>query len=109
MVNRTFDISNSEISLRENCGLLAHSALAGGILSGKYLNGNKPIKSRFYSRQKSLLIHNSKKGEIASKNTKNFKKYNISIVSLAYSFVLSRPFVTIVYLVYLQKIKCIKI
>lgn len=95
LVNRTFDISNSEISLRENCGLLAHSALAGGILSGKYLNGNKPIKSRFYSRQKSLLIHNSKKGEIAIKKYKKIsKKYNISIVSLAYSFVLSRPFVT---------------
>ena len=38
LVNRVFDIANSEVSLRENCGLLAYSPLAGGRLSGKYLN-----------------------------------------------------------------------
>ena len=58
LINRTFDIANSEISMRENCGLLAHSPLAGGILSGKYLNGRNPLNSRFYSRPKSLLMHN---------------------------------------------------
>ena len=47
LVNRVFDIANSEVSLRENCSLLAYSPLAGGRLSGKYANGNKPIKARF--------------------------------------------------------------
>ena len=37
LVNRVFDIANSEVSIRENCGLLAYSPLAGGRLSGKYL------------------------------------------------------------------------
>ena len=41
LVNRVFDIANSEVSIREKCGLLAYSPLAGGRLSGKYLN-NKP-------------------------------------------------------------------
>ena len=37
LVNRLFDIANSEVSIRENCGLLAYSPLAGGRLSGKYI------------------------------------------------------------------------
>ena len=35
LVNRVFDIANSEVSIREKCGLLAYSPLAGGRLSGK--------------------------------------------------------------------------
>ena len=38
LVNRVFDIANSEGSIREQCGLLAYSPLAGGRLSGKYIN-----------------------------------------------------------------------
>ena len=30
LVNRVFDIANSEVSIREKCGLLAYSPLAGG-------------------------------------------------------------------------------
>ena len=33
LINRVFDISNSEVSIRENCGLIAYSPLAGGRLS----------------------------------------------------------------------------
>ena len=42
LINRTYDISNSEISIREGIGLIAHSSLAGGLLSGKYLFDKKP-------------------------------------------------------------------
>ena len=35
LVNRVFDIANSEVAIREQCGLLAYSPLAGGRLSGK--------------------------------------------------------------------------
>ncbi len=95
LINRTFDIANSEICIRENCGLLAHSPLAGGILSGKYLNGKNPFNSRYYSRPKSLSIHNTKRGEIAIKKYQKIsKKYRISLCNLAYSFILSRPYVT---------------
>ena len=37
LVNRVFDIGHSEVSINENCGLLAYSPLAGGRLSGKYI------------------------------------------------------------------------
>ena len=41
LVNRVFDIAHSEVSISENCGLLAYSPLAGGRLSGKYINENQ--------------------------------------------------------------------
>ena len=47
LVNRVFDIANSEVSIREKCGLLAYSPLAGGRLSGKYINGKNISNSRY--------------------------------------------------------------
>mgnify|MGYP001295001688 CR=1 FL=1 len=95
LVSRIFDIANSEISIREKCGLLAHSPLAGGLLSGKYLYGKKPKNSRFALRPKSFSIHNTKREEIAiAKYAKVAKKYNISLSTLAYAFVVNRPFLT---------------
>jgi aryl-alcohol dehydrogenase-like predicted oxidoreductase len=46
LLNRTFEIGLSEVAIREDCGLLAYSPLAFGVLSGKYLNGAKPEKGR---------------------------------------------------------------
>ena len=37
LLNRSFEVGLSEIAIRENCGLLAYSPLAFGVLSGKYL------------------------------------------------------------------------
>ena len=36
LVNRTYEIGMSEISIREKCGLLVYYPLAAGYLSGKY-------------------------------------------------------------------------
>ena len=47
LVNRVFDIHNSEVSIRESCGLLAYSPLAGGRLSGKYIGGKNPKNARY--------------------------------------------------------------
>ena len=46
LLNRTYEIGLAEMSLREQCGLLAYSPLAFGALTGKYLNGLKPEKGR---------------------------------------------------------------
>ncbi len=94
LINRTYDISNAEISIREGISLIAHSSLAGGLLSGKYLSGKKPKNSRFTSRRKSFLLHNTKRTEKAIKKYLNIaKKYNIPLSNLSYAFVYNRPFV----------------
>jgi len=46
LLNRTFDVGCSEISIREKVSLLAYSPLAFGVLSGKYLDGQKPEGAR---------------------------------------------------------------
>jgi len=46
LLNRTFEVGLAEVAIREDCGLLAYSPLAFGVLSGKYLNGPAPEKSR---------------------------------------------------------------
>lgn len=46
LVNRLFESGLDEVALREDVGLLPYSPLAGGTLSGKYLNGAKPAGAR---------------------------------------------------------------
>jgi aryl-alcohol dehydrogenase-like predicted oxidoreductase len=43
---RQFEVGLSEVSIREDCGLLAYSPLGFGALTGKYLNGELPKGSR---------------------------------------------------------------
>ena len=94
-MNRIFDISHSEISMRENLGLLAYSPLAGGRLSGKYLSGTRPENSRFCLWPGRFDRHFTKKGEIAVRKYVDLaKKYGMEPSALAHAFVLSRPFLS---------------
>ena len=60
LLNRSFEVGLSEISIREQVGLLAYSPLASGILTGKYFDGKLPKGSRMdlfghrYPRYKTL-------------------------------------------------------
>ena len=95
LVNRLFDIANSEVSIREQCGLLAYSPLAGGRLSGKYMHGEKPKNSRYVLWSKRSSEHHTDRGETAIKIYAEIaKKYNITLSTFANAFVISRPFVT---------------
>jgi aryl-alcohol dehydrogenase (NADP+) len=47
LVSRNVDNDLAEVLFREEMSLLAYSPLAGGMLSGKYLGGAQPPKSRF--------------------------------------------------------------
>jgi aryl-alcohol dehydrogenase-like predicted oxidoreductase len=95
LVNRVFDIANSEVSIREKCGLLAYSPLAGGRLSGKYADGSKPKNARYTLWPKRFSRHHTKRGEIAIDKYINLaKKFDILPSTFANAFVINRPFVT---------------
>ena len=95
LVNRVFDIANSEVSIREKCGLLAYSPLAGGRLSGKYIGNKKPKNARYTLWPRRFSRHNTKRGEVAIESYfKIAKKYGISPSTFANAFVNDRPFVT---------------
>ena len=94
LLNRSFEVGLSEISVREKVGLLAYSPLAFGVLSGKYLNDGRPEKARIslFPRFKRYLGVNSEKAveEYISLSA----RYNIDPCHLALSYVTSRDFVT---------------
>ena len=95
LVNRVFDIHNSEVSIRENCGLLAYSPLAGGRLSGKYIGGKNPPNTRFTLWANRFDRHNTMRGENAIEKYVNLaNKYGIAPSTFANAFVNDRPFVT---------------
>ena len=95
LVNRVFDIHNSEVSIRENCGLLAYSPLAGGRLSGKYVGGKNPPNTRFTLWANRFDRHNTMRGENAIEKYVNLaNKHGIAPSTFANAFVNDRPFVT---------------
>ena len=95
LVNRVFDVANSEVAIRENCGLLAYSPLAGGRLSGKYIGNKKPKNARYTIWPRRFNRHHTKRGEIAIEAYFNLaKKYGLPPSLFANSFVNDRPFVT---------------
>ena len=94
LVNRVFDIANSEVSIRENCSLLAYSPLAGGRLSGKYIN-QQPKNARYTLWPSRFDRHHTVRGEMAiAKYVDLAKKYNIAPSTFANAYVNDRPFVT---------------
>jgi len=95
LVNRVFDIANSEVTINEQCGLLAYSPIAGGRLSGKYMINQHPKNARYTLWPARFSRHHTKRGEIAiEKYVKLAKKYNIPPSTFANAFVNDRPFVT---------------
>ena len=94
LVNRVYDIANSEVSIRENSGLLAYSPLAGGRLSGKYIN-QQPKNARYTLWPRRFDRHHTVRGEKAiAKYVDLAKKYNIAPSTFANAYVNDRPFVT---------------
>ena len=95
LVNRVFDISNSEVSIREECGLLAYSPLAGGVLSGKYLDDNNPPNARM-----TLFEGMSKRysGSHAENAVRSYKKiaenHNLNFSQMSLNFITRQKFVS---------------
>ena len=94
LVNRTYEIGMSEISIREKCGLLVYYPLAAGALSGKYRNGKMPKNSR-------QALFKGWERHLNPLALKAYDEYfelardsNLTMVQLAQAFVNSRPFVT---------------
>ena len=95
LVNRTYEIGMSEISIREKSGLLAYSPLAIGYLTGKYRNKQIPKNSRldlFYDNYP--RYHNSRTYDAVDEYFKIAKKYKLSLAQLSLAFVNSRDFLT---------------
>jgi aryl-alcohol dehydrogenase-like predicted oxidoreductase len=94
LVNRTYEVGMSEISIREKCGLLVYYPLAAGALSGKYRNGEMPKNSRLALFKGWERMINPLAMKVYEEYYKLAKDYDLTMVQLAQAFVNSRPFVT---------------
>ncbi len=94
LLNRSFEIGLAEFAHREQVGLLAYSPLAFGVLSGKYLHGQRPAGARM-----SLFERFSRyTGPIAEIATAKYVavagKFGLDPAQMALAYINSRPFVT---------------
>ncbi len=92
LLYRHYDLDLAELSHHEDVGLLAYSPLAGGILSGKYLDGKKPAGSRGSINGDiggRLVPHQ----EAATRAYVELaKKHGLDPSAMALAFCLTRPF-----------------
>lgn len=95
LVNRTFELGLSEIAIREDMGLLAYSPLAGGTLTGKYLDGAKPEGARMSLFPERYTRYFTPTAEPALRAyVKLAKDHGLDPAQMAIAWVASRPFVT---------------
>jgi aryl-alcohol dehydrogenase-like predicted oxidoreductase len=91
---RLFEPDLAEIALRESIGLLAWSPLAGGMISGKYLNGARPQGSRWSLDERPLHRDTKEANEAVRAYIDVAKKHGLDVCQMALAFVNRQPFVT---------------
>jgi len=95
LLNRVYDSHLAEVTYYTKVGLLAYSPLGFGFLTGKYVGGQRPEKSRivtfpnFGQRYTKANVQ-----EAVTAYVELAKKYNLSPTELALAFVRSRWFVS---------------
>ena len=95
LLNRSYEVGLSEISIREKIGCLAYSPLASGYLSGKYRNGKFPKGSRmerdfdFWTRYQKPNVEKA-----VEEYYKISKKYDLDISQMSIKFCEVQDFIT---------------
>ncbi|HEC90058.1 MAG TPA: aldo/keto reductase [Alphaproteobacteria bacterium] len=94
LLNRTYEIGLAEVSIREDCGLLAYSPLAFGVVSGKYLSGARPKGARLtlFPQFKRYLA--AEAAAAVGAYVRLGREAGLDPAAMAIAFVNSRPFVT---------------
>ena len=95
LLTRTFESTLAEVSYRENLGLLGYSPLAYGVLSGRYIDGQRPAGGRlttypdFNPRYRTPLVESLVKRYLALA-----EQHSLTLPQLALAFAYSRRFMT---------------
>ena len=98
LMHRIYEPDLSEIGVRENVGLLTYTSLAGGILTGKYgprgelvpQGSRRSIEANVGGR----VTETGKIWEVAQAYIDLAQAHNMSPISMAYRFCLSKNFVS---------------
>ncbi len=94
LLNRTFEVGLAEIAIREDCGLLAYSPMAFGMLSGKYANGARPANARISLFSRFSRYTNPQAETACARYVSLAQEHNLNPAQMALAFVTAQPFVT---------------
>ncbi|WP_025899962.1 NADP(H)-dependent aldo-keto reductase [Sneathiella glossodoripedis] len=94
LLNRSYEVGLAEVSIREECGLLAYSPLAMGVLSGKYLGGQMPEGSRLSLFTRFKRYSTDIAMELTGKYVALAREHGLDPAQMALAYVNSRRFVT---------------
>lgn len=90
-----YEVGMAEVSMREQCGLLAYSPLAFGALSGKYLGGAKPEGARITLWPQEFPRYFTEAGTNATTEYVQLAQDNgLDPSQMALAYLLTKPFVT---------------
>lgn len=94
LLNRTYEIGLSEISHREQIGLLAYSPMGFGLLSGKYhMNEDRP-EDRLNQFKQMSRYNSDQCYEATSQYLEIAKSHNISLAAMSLAYMRSKPWIT---------------
>lgn len=94
LLNRLYEVGMAEVSIRENCGLLAYSPMAFGLLSGKYHQGTARDAARLNVFKQMSRYDSDNCYNATAEYLKVAEKYDLSLAQLSLAFVTTRPFMT---------------
>lgn len=95
LIMREYETALAEISIREKLSLLVYSPLSAGVLTGKYIQGTYPKRSRFDYTERSAPRYNPLHAQPTIEAYLNLaKKHGLDPAQMALAFVNSREFVT---------------
>ncbi len=94
LLNRSYEVGLAEVSIREQCGLLAYSPLGFGVLSGKYLGDANPPGARIslfpdYTRYCSAAAEQATRDYVELA-----QQHGLDPAQMALAYVNQRPFLT---------------
>lgn len=93
LLNRSYEVGLAEVSQREGIELLAYSCLGMGVLTGKYLKGNRPAGARntLFSRFTRYSSEQADKAIAAYVDVAT--RHGLNPAQMALAFVRQQPFV----------------
>lgn len=94
LLNRSFEVGLAEVAIREQCGLLAYSPLAFGMLSGKYANGARPADARITLFSRFSRYTNPQSQAACDRYVELARQHGLGPAQMALAFVTRQPFVT---------------
>jgi len=94
LLNRSYEVGLAEVSIREQCGLLAYSPLGFGVLSGKYLNHGAPAGARITLWPDYNRYTNEQAVAATTAYVNLARDAALDPAQMALAYVNSRPFLT---------------